>query len=289
MITAISIISGPPPSRVPINYRTNSLIKCGTAGLLLPTNSRDNPRCAISLRKINRFGTPFYSKESNARLGICCFQNPSSEETSVGHDQHNGIVHLNTKDRGDNETSYSIGQPSIPPLLRPPRLTAADQAFIFFSLIACTTTVVFVSLIFTAIPTLIAMRRAALSLEKLADTAREELPGTMQAIRLSGMEISDLTLELSDLSQEISEGVRKSAKAVQAAEVGIRRIGVLASSKAISMLQERANLPVVTIKPAMTSAAETTSHVVQRARRAILHVISLPTNISSPKKNKSEM
>lgn len=43
------------------------------------------------------------------------------------------------------------------------------------------------------------MGRAANSFAKLADTAREELPSTMAAIRLSGMEISDLTVELSDL------------------------------------------------------------------------------------------
>lgn len=36
-------------------------------------------------------------------------------------------------------------------------------------------------------------------MEKLAEVAREELPSTMAAIRLSGMDISDLTLELSDL------------------------------------------------------------------------------------------
>lgn len=44
-----------------------------------------------------------------------------------------------------------------------------------------------------------AFKRAAESLEKLMDTAREELPDTMAAIRLSGMEISDLTTQLSDL------------------------------------------------------------------------------------------
>lgn len=48
-----------------------------------------------------------------------------------------------------------------------------------------------------------AMRKAAVSVEKLADIAREELPGTMAAIRLSGMEISDLTLELNDLRSGI--------------------------------------------------------------------------------------
>lgn len=31
------------------------------------------------------------------------------------------------------------------------------------------------------------------------DVMREELPDTMAAVRLSGMEISDLTMELSDL------------------------------------------------------------------------------------------
>lgn len=44
-----------------------------------------------------------------------------------------------------------------------------------------------------------AFKRAAESLEKFMDVTREELPGTMAAIRLSGMEISDLTMELSDL------------------------------------------------------------------------------------------
>ena len=44
-----------------------------------------------------------------------------------------------------------------------------------------------------------AFKRAAESLEKLLDVTREELPDTMAAVRLSGMEISDLTMELSDL------------------------------------------------------------------------------------------
>ena len=44
-----------------------------------------------------------------------------------------------------------------------------------------------------------AFKRAAESMEKLLDVTREELPDTMAAVRLSGMEISDLTMELSDL------------------------------------------------------------------------------------------
>jgi hypothetical protein len=43
------------------------------------------------------------------------------------------------------------------------------------------------------------MKRAANSLCMLADATIEELPSIMAAVRLSGMEISYLTLELSDL------------------------------------------------------------------------------------------
>ncbi|KAK6922928.1 hypothetical protein RJ641_011232, partial [Dillenia turbinata] len=79
-------------------------------------------------------------------------------------------------------------------------------------------------LFFSAIPALLAFRRAAESLEKLMDATREELPSTMAAIRLSGMEISDLTMELSDLGQEITQGVRTSTRAVRVAEERLRRL-----------------------------------------------------------------
>ncbi|GAB2285796.1 hypothetical protein Dimus_020235 [Dionaea muscipula] len=80
-----------------------------------------------------------------------------------------------------------------------------------------------------------AMGRAATTFSRLADTAGEELPSTMAAIRLSSLEISDLTLELSELSQEASDGITKSAQAVKAAEVGICQIGSLARQCIICM------------------------------------------------------
>ncbi|KAL3339541.1 hypothetical protein AABB24_028240 [Solanum stoloniferum] len=95
--------------------------------------------------------------------------------------------------------NVEVGSPKILPNYFPPKLSSSDQAFFLLAFIACTTSVAFTSLVVATVPTLFAMRRAAISLSKLADTAREELPSTMAAIRLSGMEISDLTLELSDL------------------------------------------------------------------------------------------
>jgi hypothetical protein len=79
-------------------------------------------------------------------------------------------------------------------------------------------------LFFAAIPTLLAFKKAAESLEKLLDVTREELPDTMAAVRLSGMEISDLTMELSDLGQGITQGVKSSTRAIRVAEDRLRRL-----------------------------------------------------------------
>ncbi|CAM6094581.1 unnamed protein product [Calypogeia fissa] len=154
------------------------------------------------------------------------------------------------------------------------QFSLVEQAFFLLGFIACTASFALFALIVTAIPTLHAMRRAAMSMEKLADIAREELPGTMAAIRLSGMEISDLTLELNDLSQEISDGVRNSARAVQAAEVGIRRIGAVAASQTFALLQETASVPVQVVRPAVVNAAATTLHAVSQAQKLVFGLAS---------------
>ncbi|KAI4317204.1 hypothetical protein L6164_025095 [Bauhinia variegata] len=98
------------------------------------------------------------------------------------------------------------------------------------NVIACLTAISATWLFCSAIPALLAFKRAAESLEKLMDVTREELPDTMAAIRLSGMEISDLTMELSDLGQEITQGVKNSTRAVRVAEEGIRRLTNMAPS-----------------------------------------------------------
>ncbi|XP_047181819.1 uncharacterized protein LOC124848226 isoform X1 [Vigna umbellata] len=98
---------------------------------------------------------------------------------------------------------------------------------------ACATAACATWLFFSAIPTLLAFKKAAESMEKLMDATREELPNTMAAIRLSGMEISDLTTELSDIGQEITQGVRSSTRAVRLAEERLRRLTTVPSSASL--------------------------------------------------------
>ncbi|GAB2211731.1 hypothetical protein Droror1_Dr00025064 [Drosera rotundifolia] len=154
------------------------------------------------------------------------------------------------------------------------RLGAWEQGFLLLAFIALTMSVAFVSFVMTAVPTLKAMRRTAIAFSRLADTATKELPSTMAAVRLSGMEISDLTLELNELSQEISDGITKSAQAIQAAESGIRQMGSLAHQQTISMIQERAELPEIPIKPLVSGAARKTSQAVVHVAKAFINLIS---------------
>lgn len=59
-----------------------------------------------------------------------------------------------------------------------------------------------------ALPALRELARAARSAEKLFDTLSRELPPTLEAIRLTGMEITDLT-------DDVSESVQSAGRVVQ--------------------------------------------------------------------------
>ncbi|KFK25295.1 hypothetical protein AALP_AA8G094100 [Arabis alpina] len=114
----------------------------------------------------------------------------------------------------------SVGQPP----LQLSQWTLTQKHFVFLNVFACVTAISASWLFFAAIPTMLAFKKAAESLEKLLDVTREELPDTMAAIRLSGMEISDLTMELSDLGQGITQGVKSSTRAIRVAEDRLRRL-----------------------------------------------------------------
>ncbi|KAK2996755.1 hypothetical protein RJ639_004140 [Escallonia herrerae] len=121
-------------------------------------------------------------------------------------------------------------------------------------------------LFFSAIPTLLAFRKAAESLEKLLNVTREELPGTMAAVRLSGMEISDLTMELSDLGREITQGVRSSTRAVRLAEERLRRLTNMAPS---ALTQEVILMETKIAKPALARSARGIKEGIVKGRAVV--------------------
>lgn len=131
--------------------------------------------------------------------------------------------------RGEDRLLSSVGTAALAPAsFRDWYL--ADKQLVVVSVVGFATAGFMAILLAAAVPSLLAIKKAAESLEKLADTAREELPGTMAAIRLSGMEISDLTMELNELGQEISKGVRSSTRVLSSTGSGMRQGGGVASS-----------------------------------------------------------
>ena len=79
-----------------------------------------------------------------------------------------------------------------------------------FLLVAVSLTAVLVAII----PAVQEISRAARSIEKLADTLSRELPPTLEAIRLTGIEISEL-------SDDVSTGVQSASSVVKQVDQGI--------------------------------------------------------------------
>ncbi|XP_050156682.1 uncharacterized protein LOC126630509 isoform X2 [Malus sylvestris] len=141
--------------------------------------------------------------------------------------------------------SETLGSPSLSQtsLLHLPQWNLTHRHIVFLNVVACAVAVSATWLLCSAIPALLAFKRAAQSLEKLMDVIREELPDTMAAVRLSGMEISDLTMELSDLGQEITQGVRSSTRAVRVAEERLRRLTNMAPSASAQVVSQKTEVP----------------------------------------------
>jgi len=80
------------------------------------------------------------------------------------------------------------------------------------------------------IPALQEIARAARSVEKLAETLSRELPPTLSAIRLTGMEISDLTDDVSDGVKSAGQTVKQVEQSVVSAKTQAKKVQVTTRS-----------------------------------------------------------
>ena len=83
------------------------------------------------------------------------------------------------------------------------------------------------------IPTLRELARAARSAEKLFETLRREFPPTLEAIRLTGMEITDLTEDLSEgvqsagqVAKQVDQTLTKARKQARKVQLSTRSLMV---------------------------------------------------------------
>ena len=98
------------------------------------------------------------------------------------------------------------------------------------------------ALLVAAIPALQEVARAARSAEKLFDTLSRELPPTLEAVRLTGLEITDLTDDVSEgvqsasgVAKQVDQSLNSAKKQAQNVQVGTRSIfvGVKAAWKTL--------------------------------------------------------
>ena len=82
-------------------------------------------------------------------------------------------------------------------------------------------------LLLTAIPAFQELAKAASSIIRLADTLTRELPATLEAIRMTG-------LELSELSDELNQGAKSAGEAVKQVNDGIKGVRQGASNASIA-------------------------------------------------------
>ncbi|KAJ3700534.1 hypothetical protein LUZ61_004239 [Rhynchospora tenuis] len=113
------------------------------------------------------------------------------------------------------ELTSAVGSPPTAP---PAQWNLGARHIFLLNATACVVAISSCWLFLSTIPTLLAFRKALESVEKLLEVTAEELPDTMASVRLSGMEISDLTRELTDLGEDITEGVRRSTRPLRVAE-----------------------------------------------------------------------
>ncbi len=99
------------------------------------------------------------------------------------------------------------------------------------------------AVLLAAIPALQELARASRSAEKLFDTLYRELPPTLEAIRLTGLEISDLTDDLSEgvesaghVAKQLDQGIRSAQRQVQSAGITTQSvfIGMQAAWKSLT-------------------------------------------------------
>jgi uncharacterized protein YoxC len=96
-----------------------------------------------------------------------------------------------------------------------------------------------------AIPALQELARAARSAEKLFDTLRREFPPTLEAIRLTGLEISELTDDINDGVKSATDVVKQVDQSLNSAreQVGKVQIGTRSMMAGVKAAWQTWNRP----------------------------------------------
>ena len=97
----------------------------------------------------------------------------------------------------------------------------------------CLFTISLIAVLIATIPTLQQLNNTARSAEKLLDTLNKEIPPTLEAVRLTGIELNQLTEDLDQgiesatgIVQQVDRTITKTKEQVQQAQTSTRKVFV---------------------------------------------------------------
>jgi uncharacterized protein YoxC len=93
-------------------------------------------------------------------------------------------------------------------------------------LVAVSLTVILIALL----PAVYALARAARSVERLVDTLNRDIPPTLEALRLTGLEISELTDDLTEGVQSAGEVVKQVDQTLTTAKQQAQQVQITTKS-----------------------------------------------------------
>lgn len=123
------------------------------------------------------------------------------------------------------------------------------------------------AVLMVALPAFQELARAARSAEKLFDTLRRELPPTLESIRLTGMEISELTDDVSDGVRSAGQVVKRVDQSLEGAKQQAQKAQTTTRSLVAGM---KAAWKTWTRKPTTTSNRRSSSRLSTQASGSTL-------------------
>lgn len=99
------------------------------------------------------------------------------------------------------------------------------EPLFWLGLSICLVAMSLTAVLVVALPALQELGRAARSAEKLFDTLRREFPPTLEAIRLTGLEISELTDDLNEGVKSASDVVKQVDQSITDTKQQVKKVG----------------------------------------------------------------
>jgi hypothetical protein len=142
-----------------------------------------------------------------------------------------------------------------------PDMEFMTPSFAFYALcgVGCLLGSALSAVLLSLIPTLQSVRRTMDEIAYLAASVREEVPDTLAAVRVSGLELTDCIEEVGELTADLGGGVRSATRGITASVNTAQALGKYAANmtrNAIPEVQRRA-------KPIIGSVRNETTRVLE--------------------------